>query len=1043
MLDKRCPMCGKLNLPNADVCQFCQARLTPVNLTPEREDTTRDSDQAPTSNNISGLESDQPDWLSSFRGIDEPEQESGQEEDGDWLSGFRSQPEGLSAAKEDKAPPSRVPAVTPESGEEPEDWLRSILPQDELKKDEGVEPDDIPLDDSDWLSRIGAESDQPSSDTGESVPDWLSEMGKSSVDMEPPGGPDRLSQEAEESPDAQEKELPDWLAGEGSGVPDWLAESQEAKPETSSAPQPPKEDGSKLPDWLAGEGELPDWLSQPSDVSSAPASAPQALEEGEPELPDWLAQVGPAGSPESPAEGRGEARTAQAPGEEGEVELPDWLAREDQELPDWLASTTAETPASTSAAQPEQGIEPELPDWLTQASEEGPAAISAEDYGAIHATQAPGGEEEAELPDWLAQPVDEMRAAPAEPQGIGEGEPELPDWLTQAEAGIPGEGPFVSHEAPAPGGAGEPELPDWLAQGAAEMPGASSEIQPSEPGAAELPDWLAGEDKGLPDWLASEDLSEWTSEEKMAGAGMGLQAANGEQAMPAAEGEYEFEFPEWMETGPKEEPLQEQVADLAETSQFTDTGSDQDEMQLGEDLTWLEELEYAFPEMPTAAEVSTDRNKVIGKEDQGELESSYGEPLPDWLTEAGEVSEEEVLEATAPQAEGEEPDITPAKLPSWLEAMRPVGIAGVEDELAKEIAEKPVEGAGPLAGLRGVLPAEPDVSQSIKPPVYTVKLQVTDLQKTQAELLSRLIQQEGEEAPIPGRPVITTQHVLRLVIAALLILSILLPITTGLPQMAAPEIVPEVNETSLLIGGLPAAAPVLLAIDYEPGLSGEMDAIASPILDHLMIKGAFLALVSTTPTGAMQAENLIAQVNRRGGHQYVDSSQYVNLGFIPGGTLGLLALAEAPRKVLPVDMNGNPTWNNPQLPALQNIGSLSDFAMLIVATENPDTARAWIEQVQPRLAGKPMILLLSAQAEPMVRPYYEAAPRQVQGLVSGLAASASYETLLGGRRGSASQYWSAFSIGMLVAGLLIVSGGLVNALSAHLRGGKESQEGER
>jgi len=124
------------------------------------------------------------------------------------------------------------------------------------------------------------------------------------------------------------------------------------------------------------------------------------------------------------------------------------------------------------------------------------------------------------------------------------------------------------------------------------------------------------------------------------------------------------------------------------------------------------------------------------------------------------------------------------------------------------------------------------------------------------------------------------------------------------------------------------------------------------------------------------------------------------------------------------------------------VNSLADFSMIIVATENPDTARAWIEQVQPRLGGKPMILLLSAQAEPMVRPYYEAASGQVQGLVSSLAASASYEALLGGRKGSASQYWPAFSLGMLIAGLLIVSGGLFNVISSRLRNGKKSQEGE-
>jgi ABC-type spermidine/putrescine transport system permease subunit II len=120
---------------------------------------------------------------------------------------------------------------------------------------------------------------------------------------------------------------------------------------------------------------------------------------------------------------------------------------------------------------------------------------------------------------------------------------------------------------------------------------------------------------------------------------------------------------------------------------------------------------------------------------------------------------------------------------------------------------------------------------------------------------------------------------------------------------------------------------------------------------------------------------------------------------------------------------------------------LSGFAMLVVLTENPDLARTWIEQVQPVLGNSPMIMVLSAQAEPLVRPYYESGSPQVQGLVVGLVSGASYESLLG-REGIAARYWDSFSVGMLVAALLILVGGGISIILARLERTKKTVEGK-
>ncbi len=68
-----------------------------------------------------------------------------------------------------------------------------------------------------------------------------------------------------------------------------------------------------------------------------------------------------------------------------------------------------------------------------------------------------------------------------------------------------------------------------------------------------------------------------------------------------------------------------------------------------------------------------------------------------------------------------------------------------------EASDKQVEGTGPLAGLRSVLPSEFELGARSAPAAYTVKLQVSDTQKTHASIIDDLIKSEGEAGEIPGR----------------------------------------------------------------------------------------------------------------------------------------------------------------------------------------------------------------------------------------------------------------------------------------------------
>ncbi len=150
---------------------------------------------------------------------------------------------------------------------------------------------------------------------------------------------------------------------------------------------------------------------------------------------------------------------------------------------------------------------------------------------------------------------------------------------------------------------------------------------------------------------------------------------------------------------------------------------------------------------------------------------------------------------------------------------------------------------------------------------------------------------------------------------------------------------------------------------------------------------------------------------------------------------------------MPYTLNGNPAWGagtGAALPPLQGINALADFDMLTVITDNPDTAHAWIEQVQPKLVSgdqqTPLIMVISAQAEPLVRPYYQESTGQVQGLVVGLRGGAAYSNLTG-RENLPGLYWSAFGVGLALVAVIILIASIV-AIASSLIAPRQKQAPE-
>jgi hypothetical protein len=401
--------------------------------------------------------------------------------------------------------------------------------------------------------------------------------------------------------------------------------------------------------------------------------------------------------------------------------------------------------------------------------------------------------------------------------------------------------------------------------------------------------------------------------------------------------------------------------------------------------------------------------------------------LPDWLSELGTA--QRGPESPAP-AEVEGQDwIESAQLPNWVQALRPV-----ETIAPRPPAEPPaatdghVEDRGPLAGLRGILPSEPTIPTfTRKAPVVSTHLEVSELQLNRSQVLESLLATEAQAEDLSGASAISSQHILRLVIAGVLIVALLIPLLSGVRVFPDPTSAPqEVLEARNSLAALPDGAPVLVVADYSPAVSGEMQAAASAALTDLMKKGAQLVVISSTPTGSALADQLLASLTASDAslQAYGSGEKITRLGYLPGGITALADFAANPQTAAPNTLQSGSAW---QQPALQEVHAIGDFARVVVLTADANTGQAWIEQVQPKLgAQSEMLVIAGAQAAPVLRPYFYS--RQISGLIAGVAGGAAYEVLVG-RKGTGWFYWDAFQFGTWAAVLIILVGVLAGSVS--------------
>jgi hypothetical protein len=923
--------------------------------------------------------------------------------------------------------PVRPPAKP--GGNEP-DWLNQLRSNDSSDATSseppsaGAQPGDADV--PDWLSRVRQRNQ---SESEEPTPDWLqglvqpaNQEGTSPAVSTPGNDIDWLSglrDQVEETPAApvQPEASSNDLTGE-----DWLSNLNSALPGSSQPQQatPSTPSMGETQDWL---NQLQNFQSYSDEPGPAAAAAPAAGTPSESDFSSWLQGLD---------ESKPAAMNSQ-PLPDPAVPAQNEPAAPSADLNAWLASLGGSTPTNTQEVEPQTSAGTDLPDWLA-----GQATSSIEEP--TSPTSAAG---ETELPGWLAgQAANELEATPAEPSRLPAADvPTVPDWLS-------GQDSAPIEAAPTEPDSGMVTMPDWLGSFNADEPvepeinASQSPANEPEPG-VELPGWVsavgqdwnipAGESaaevpqQGLPSseeqraWMMGVDKPEEAAQETAGQAApspdfaslFGRSADLLEPASEPSQEEPEGEVPDWLKNFGRIAGLGLASADVQQP-EAPATGQ---QPFVDEDLpAWLSEVKQ-----PAGGQGQGVPPLIEPRDTQPEIEtgSPFKVDLPEWMDQPESPAEEnapEVVEAEQP-AEA----LAKADLPSWVEDMRPLESV-LPGDVQTDTSDTHIEKAGPLAGMRGLLPGEELATRYRKPPIYSARLNVSERQRQHAQLLDTVLSIESKPQERPGEGSRAPQMVVRLIMALLLVLALLPMLLPGFELLPVPTAYPA-GLTAMYdrIENLPANAPVLLAMDYEPGLSGEMKFAANAVIEHLMVKNARMIIVSTVPTGPVLAAQMLTEVNARRPDYSLDA-RTLNLGYMAGGTTSLLEFARNPRAAAPVALSGETAWDRP---VVADISKLTDFALVIVMTDTAETGRAWIEQVKREMGGVPLTMVTSAQAEPLLLPYLDS--DQIQGITSGLAGGAMYEQK-SGRMNLANQFWGSYQSGSLAGVLLLVVGGVFSVI---------------
>jgi len=721
--------------------------------------------------------------------------------------------------------------------------------------------------------------------------------------------------------------------------------------------------------------------------------------------------------------------------------MTDNFQQDPEELPDWLKELRSRGSIEDDA-DPIENPAPEDEQFSAETHsplEDQDSVIEAQDAVPPSEADSPPAEE----PNWLS----EIRRRHQQSQPESEAMPEQESDPIPDEASIPAIPP--NEEITESDDENDPDLARWEAPPILEVPVEPQSSSSEEAVNSELTSDNEGQEAEV---IHTEDSLSQENDalaEELNNAESGIERS---EESNLEDGGY-ADLQAWLGNDISEEsdPIQEQAPPSS------DTAHDKNELENDEAQTPVidgiediagrgsenppsdklePETDFPLPSLESELNDIEDISFDAADDNQGEDSEVAAEQkspedfeeLMSWLSD--ETQKDEQSSGPRPFSTLSEDDLEPADLPDWLQDLKPGAQPQQEEHTdlesggADALYESyyPDDGNrdnGPLDGLSGILPAEPEIAQYGQAKLPTGELNINKGQLNHAANFEAVLEKEGAPLDDHNKRIALPLRALRLLFAGLIMLAVLFPLISGTQTASRPPLgsLPESTAFYNQIDLLPPNVPVLVAFEVQPALYGEMKPLMSTVINHLLDKQARLVFISTQPTGPSLAEKLLREELS---HQpSVTAGDYVNLGYLSGGSAALRYFAASPRDATLLPQ----LWDTP---ILQSINTISNFGIVLVVTGDADDGRAWIEQVSP-LTSDGLFALASAQAGPLLDPYLDSDPVTVRSLVSGLSGAGYYESLRN-RDGLAREYWDAYSYGLGTIAMLILFGGLYSRL---------------
>ncbi len=293
----------------------------------------------------------------------------------------------------------------------------------------------------------------------------------------------------------------------------------------------------------------------------------------------------------------------------------------------------------------------------------------------------------------------------------------------------------------------------------------------------------------------------------------------------------------------------------------------------------------------------------------------------------------------------------------------------------------------PLTGLEGLLPPA-DVPDPMSAQDRAAFHLPSDDEREDATLLHRIATERAPLSPMRREGASTTRERMpggiRRLLYLLVLLAALMPLITGRQSQPWESPRPQTLQLAQAMADIAAGGQVLVAFDYTPGYGGELDPLAERVLVDLARRDVALVAISTRPEGVGVAWQVLGRAATFvPDYQY--GTNYIILGYLPGAERGLRMATQDLATILPHDDVRQMSWE--ELPAMQGIRTVDDFDAILLLTDDGNSARRWLEQVDTQV-DTPTYALATARIEPLLIPYRQSG--QLAALVGGAYGALEY-----------------------------------------------------